>query len=547
MSASTRAKKAANDNAEPKPLSNNDMYLMLNSLKNEVMKLKSARSSDSAKIQLLQMALSSPCAPMPRHTASAYDCFMQEPYCAANHFAPLKSNNSNFAEWLTFLEQVLSVAFNTEILVDNSPSSLDNRLPEENRAICHFIDASILHEFALCVGITPSRLTEKAFFVAIKAFCCPGNRFEKLQLVCSMLTMLVENGSGTPQPNNVIILLLHCTFVLLKKLGVKANKLEGLLAQAACHAPATLDQKAFNQLVTTTILERGEEKPDLTFVGQVILNESTKTDKDNHQLSPFVYRIADPPATPMYLQRLRSPGPTQPWCQAVEVRHPPDHLVDRSGATCFHCGRSSHCRADCSNTKGVANPNPRPPRPKTPEERPSSDSGSWYQRERVSQVQFMEDHAVDKVLIDSSVSIHLSGSEKFATDLCTIHPFCIFFADSSSSITITQIATLRILVEGGIVVISDVPFSDKVSGTILSVGRLCKVGVFTLFSGLMLSLAVCDRLITTTFHNDCWWMNVKLGEGTIELAAETPSLSLIEMNPLSFPSTSKLSCQEWHV
>ncbi|MBW0528987.1 hypothetical protein O181_068702 [Austropuccinia psidii MF-1] len=106
---------------------------------------------------------------------------------------------------------------------------------------------------------------------------------------------------------------------------------------------------------------------------------------------------------------------------------------------------------------------------------------------------------------------------------------------------------LKIPVKGGVVVISNVPFSNKVLGTILSVGRLCKAGVFPLFSGLLLSLVVCDRLITTTFHNDCWWMNVKLWEGTIESAAETPSLSLIVMNPLSFPSTSKLSFQEWHV
>ncbi|MBW0512436.1 hypothetical protein O181_052151 [Austropuccinia psidii MF-1] len=428
----------------------------------------------------------------------------------------------------TCLDLGLSVAFNTEI------------------AIFHFIDASILHEFALCVGITPSRSTAKAFFVAIKVCCSPGNRFEKLRLVCSMLTMLVENGSSTPRPNNVIILSLHRTFVLLKKLGVKADELEGLLAQAVCHAPTTLNQMAFNQLVTTAILARGEEKPT-TFVGQIILNASTKANKDNCQLSPFVYRIADPPATPTYPQRPCSPGPTQPWRQAEEVRRPPDHLVDRFGATCFHCGRAGHWHADFPNTKGVANPNLRPPRPKTPKERPSSASGSRYQRERVSQVQFVEHHAADKVLIDSGVSIHLSGSEKFATDLRTIHPFCIFFADSNLSITITQIAMLRILVKGGVVVISNVLFSNKVSGTILSVGRLCKAGVFPLFSGLMLSLVVCDCLITTTFHNNCWWMNVKLQEGTIESAAETPSLSLIEMNPLSFPSTSKLSCQEWHV
>ncbi|MBW0532580.1 hypothetical protein O181_072295 [Austropuccinia psidii MF-1] len=299
--------------------------------------------------------------------------------------------------------------------------------------------------------------------------------------------MLVKNGSGTPQPNNVLVLLLCCTFVLLKKLGLEADELEGLLAQASCHAPATLDQ-----LVTTAMLVRGEEKPNLTFVGQVILNASTKTDKDNRQLSPFVYRMADPPATPTYPQRPHSPGPSQPWRQAAE---------------------------------GVTDPNP-----KTPEERSSSASGSWYQRERVSPVQFMEHHAADKVLIDSGASINLSESEKSATDLCAIHPFCIFFVDLNLSITITQISTLRIAVKGGIVINSNVAFSDKVLGTILSVRRLFKAGVFPLFGGLMLFL------ITNTFHNDCWWMNVKIREGTIELAAETPSLSLIEMNPLSFPS-----------
>ncbi|MBW0537099.1 hypothetical protein O181_076814 [Austropuccinia psidii MF-1] len=126
MSVSTRVKKAADDDTEPKPLSNDDIYSMLNSLKNKMITLKSAGSSDAAEIQLLQMALSSPWAPMPCHTASAYDRFMQEPYRAAHCFAPLKRNGSNFAEWLTCLDRVLSVAFNTEMLVSNSPSSLNN-------------------------------------------------------------------------------------------------------------------------------------------------------------------------------------------------------------------------------------------------------------------------------------------------------------------------------------------------------------------------------------------------------------------------------------
>ncbi|MBW0461359.1 hypothetical protein O181_001074 [Austropuccinia psidii MF-1] len=178
MSASTCAKKAANGDTEPKPLLTDDMYSMLSSLKDEAMSLKSACSSDAAEIQLLHVVLSSPWALLPRHTTSAYDRFMQEPYRTANSFAPLKSNGSNFSEWLTCLNRVLCVALNTEISIENSPSSINNQSPHENRAICHFIDASIPHEFALCIGITPLKSMAKAFFDAIKARFCPGNHFE---------------------------------------------------------------------------------------------------------------------------------------------------------------------------------------------------------------------------------------------------------------------------------------------------------------------------------------------------------------------------------
>ncbi|MBW0554244.1 hypothetical protein O181_093959 [Austropuccinia psidii MF-1] len=132
MSISTHAKKAADNDAEPKPSSNDNMYSMLTALKTKVMSLKSARSSDATEIQSLQMALSSaPLAPsswaaLPRHTTSAYNCFMKEPYRAANRFAPLKSDGSNFAEWLSCLNRVLCVAFNTKMLIDHSPSSINN-------------------------------------------------------------------------------------------------------------------------------------------------------------------------------------------------------------------------------------------------------------------------------------------------------------------------------------------------------------------------------------------------------------------------------------
>ncbi|MBW0481301.1 hypothetical protein O181_021016 [Austropuccinia psidii MF-1] len=526
---------------------------MLTALKTKVMSLKSAHSSDPAEIQSLRMALSSPppapssWAALPCHTSLAYDRFMQEPYRAADLFAPLKSDGSSFVKWLSCLNQVLCVSFNTKMLIDNSPSSINNRSPEESRAICHFINASIPHEFALCIGVTPSRSTAKDFFETIKAHCCPGNCFEKNRIICNMLNMLVWNGSGAPRPNNVLVLSLRRTFAMFKKLGIEADEFEGLLAQAACHAPATLDQTAFDQLVTAAILLKGNEKLNSTFVGQVILNASAKADDHTRELSPSVYRVADPPTTPTHAWRPPSLGPPLPWHQASDVRRPPDHLINKLGAACFHCGRPGHWRADCPSTKGFANPNPRQPRPKTPEERPPSASSSRYQHERVFQVQFVEHHAADKVLIDSGASIHLSGSAKFATDLRLIHPFRIFFADSNSSITITKMATLKIPVKGGLVVISDVAFCDKVLGMILSVGRLCRAGGFPLFSGMVMSLVVHNHLVTTTFHNDCWWMNITAGEETNESAAETSSPPLIAMNPISFPATSKLSCREWHI
>ncbi|MBW0499751.1 hypothetical protein O181_039466 [Austropuccinia psidii MF-1] len=253
---------------------------------------------------------------------------MQKPYRAANCFAPLKSDGSNFAEWLTCLNRVLCVALNNEMLINNPLSSSDNWLPEANRDICHFIDVSITHEFALCIGITPLPLTAKDFFDTIKAPCCPGNRFKKLQIVHKMLGMLVENGSGAPQLNNVLVLSSCCTFAMFKKLGIEADELKGLLAQAVCHTPTPLDQ-----LVTAAILAKGEEKPSSTFVGQVILNASTKTNGNTHQLSPFVYHMADPPTTPTHSQRPHAPGPSYPWRQMT-----PDHLVDKFGAACFHCG-----------------------------------------------------------------------------------------------------------------------------------------------------------------------------------------------------------------
>ncbi|MBW0535400.1 hypothetical protein O181_075115 [Austropuccinia psidii MF-1] len=381
----------------------------------------------------------------------------------------------------------------------------------QNRAISHFIDAMVPHDFVLCIGIIPLHTTAKKFFEAIKTRLCPGNHFQKLKVVRNIVNLPVENGSGAPKSKTQLILLLSRTFVLFKQLKVGADELKGLIAQATCHAPPTL-----YQLVTAAILAKNEDKPSSTFVGQVILNRSSKAEYFARSLSSFVYRMAD----------------------SAQISSSPTTAAPSS-----------------SMTKGFANLNPclRLPSPFTParvraaEPRSPLASNPRFHQEGVSQVQFLEHHASDKVLIDSSASVHLSGSSRFASDLRSIDPFKTFSSNSKSFITVTQTVTLKLPVYGGYVVIRDIAFSGQISGTILSVGQLYKAGIMPFFSMLSLSLLVCNRLVHTTFLNNCWCMNIVSDEGTNGSSAVSPSPCLIEMNPISQPTSMVLSSCNWHM
>ncbi|MBW0505801.1 hypothetical protein O181_045516 [Austropuccinia psidii MF-1] len=162
-------------------------------------------------------------------------------------------------------------------------------------------------------------------------------------------------------------------------------------------------------------------------------------------------------------------------------------------------------------------------RPITPDLQTSQASTSHYHRERVSQVQFVEQNADDKVLIDTGTSIHLSGSTRFATMM-----------------------TLKIPVQGGHIIICDMLFSKKILGTILSLGCLCRAGVMPLFSKLKLSLLVNHFVVATTFVNNFWWLDIVQNKGRNVSVAVTPSFCLIEMNPISPSSSKSLSLREWH-
>ncbi|MBW0465877.1 hypothetical protein O181_005592 [Austropuccinia psidii MF-1] len=194
-------------------------------------------------MQSLHMPLSSPLPASSQLSSSAYERFIQEPYCTANCFDCLQSDGANFPEWVACLNWVLCISFNSEMSVNDSPSLLDNCTPQGNR------------------------------------------------VVRDLLNTLIENGSGTPKPNSTIVLTLQHSFAIFNKLGIEAKELEGTLAQASCHVPPTLDQVAFDQLVTAAILSKGEEKPSLTLV---ILNVFQNR-PDTAQLPlPFVYCVSNP-------------------------------------------------------------------------------------------------------------------------------------------------------------------------------------------------------------------------------------------------------------
>ncbi|MBW0464013.1 hypothetical protein O181_003728 [Austropuccinia psidii MF-1] len=109
-----------------------------------------------------------------------------------------------------------------------------------------------------------------------------------------------------------------------------------------------------------------------------------------------------------------------------------------------------------------------------------------------------------------------------------------------------ETTTLKIPIKNGSIIVEEVPFLTKISGTILSIGRLCRAGIVPIFSALLLLFLVCNVLVTTSFLNDCWCIDVVPGGGTIVLAAETSSPCLFEMNPVSLPQSTTSSSRKWH-
>ncbi|MBW0467838.1 hypothetical protein O181_007553 [Austropuccinia psidii MF-1] len=223
----------------------------------------------------------------------------------------------------------------------------------------------------------------------------------------------------------------------------------------------------------------------------------------------------------------------------ADVHRPPDHLIDCFGTSFFHWW------ADCPHTKGMANPHPRSPFPcktRYPQQAFSTKLGCALSMGEGISSTFCQAWGSNKVLSDLGASIHLSGALCFASHMRPFFPFRIFFADSSSAILVMQMTTLRLPVKNGTVVVQDVAYSKK------SRVQFYQWGVVPVFDDLVLSLFVSGFTVTTTFSNNCWWLDALSAEGTKGLASVTPSnsLSSFEINPISHPSTMSLNSCEWN-
>ncbi|MBW0505177.1 hypothetical protein O181_044892 [Austropuccinia psidii MF-1] len=247
-------------------------------------------------------------------------------------------------------------------------------------------------------------------------------------------------------------------FSLKCRLNIQDNKLEGLFLQLTCSEPSSLNAAAFDQLVSSTIIASSNTSPSEAFVAQ----------------------SANP------VQKFPSSS------SGGEVHCPPYHLLDRFSAQCFYCGEQKP--------------------PKTPEFHPPTPLASKTSRiigGRVSQVSFLKDSSPGDVLANSGVSTHLTGALEFVTAIQPISPFNIFLADYKTMIEISQIKNLKIPITNGWLAISNVPFLDKISGTVLSLGQLVRAGVLPVFEGFSLFLYLRDVSIPTVFNNNVWWIQTR--------------------------------------
>ncbi|MBW0533834.1 hypothetical protein O181_073549 [Austropuccinia psidii MF-1] len=495
----------AADDTESRMEASEDIPNMILSLTQQMRKMQ---SDHAAKIASLRSSLSSQMPLVRSHSSpSAYDKFISDPQKFASRCLTLKHDGSNYADWLNEINNILSFVFDNNSKVEDSNSLLSILANRDLRPVIHFLNATLPKDFMMTLGVTSSPPNPLALFCAIQACFSPGNRFQKLSLICDWSDILVALALDENSLISERITSWRKIFSLKKQLNIQDDKLEGLFLQLTCSSPDLLNAASFDQLVLSTIIASSDPAPSAAFVTQVITNSAVKIERGGCYTSPIINRFSEVQHTPSATSRPSSAFPISKTCR------PPVHLLDKCGTQCFYCGELGHWWADCPkrhrSSSGSRPITPQGFRPKTPDYCPSTPSAFRASRNvgaRVSQVSFIKENSSEKVLADSGVSTHLTGATKFVTAWINVPPFNIMLADSKTTITIRQIVNLKIPIPGGWLNISNVPFSNEISGTVLFLGQLVPTGVLPVFEGVSLFLYLRDVTIPTLFDNNVWWV-----------------------------------------
>ncbi|MBW0486949.1 hypothetical protein O181_026664 [Austropuccinia psidii MF-1] len=471
----------AADNAESCMEGSEDIPNMILSLTQQMRKMQ---SDHAAEIASLHSSLSSQIPLTRSHTSpSAYDRFISDPQKFASCCLTLKHDGSNYADWLNEINDILSFVFDNNSKVEDSNSLLSILSNRDLRPVFHFLNATLPKDFVMTLGLTSSPPSPLALFHAIQARFSPASALDENSLISDHITSWCK------------------IFSLKKRLNIQDDQLEGLFLQLTCSPPDSLNAASFDQLVSSTIIASSDPAPSAAFVAQVIINSAVKIERGGWYTSPIINRFSEVQQTPPATSLSSSSFPVSETCR------PPENLLDKFGAQCFYCGEVGHWRADfprrhCSSS-GSRPITPQGFRPKTPDYCPPTPSVLRTSRNagaRVSQVSFIRENSSEKVLADSGASTHLTGATKFVTDWMDVSLFKIMLADSKTTITISQIVNLKIPIPGGWLNISDVPFSNEISGTVLFLGQLVRMGVLPVFEGVSLS-SVMKRNVASSISS----------------------------------------------
>ncbi|MBW0538590.1 hypothetical protein O181_078305, partial [Austropuccinia psidii MF-1] len=398
---------------------------MLQDLNLQIIRMKNDHASEldslHASFSNLRPSSHAPSAP------SVYDKFCANPQKFAVRISPLKDDGSSFDEWFCDISTQLSFVYEQNTLSDDPVSFLGSLPARDHCLIIYFLTTSLPCDFIPTLGIAAFPPDALAILRAIRSCFSPGNRFQKLSMVREWSDLIILSA-------------LDGHFPMAKKNFIKAPTQIG-----------------------STIIASGKENPSAAFVAQVLSNSITTIERNSRHPTPFINcfsEVTSFTASPTALRSLLAPPPSEP-------RRPPDHLLERFGTSCHHCGEGGHWKADC-------------PR------RCSS----------------------------------FTGARKMRT----------------TTFLLTVVATMRIPVEGGVLMLTCVPFTTAISGTILSLGQLVKAGILPVFEGQNCFLYLCDVVIPTFFKHNVWWLHVK---------PKVNGLSVMKLNASSTINIQLLPFQ-WH-